>query len=350
MPLTEISAPTLASATVATHLVRLVTDYAASRGLPVERLSAQAGQSLQLPDNPEARLPFLDFSRLCETAAQQLCDPFFGLHLGERIKPGHLGILGFTMMSCATLGEALERSSRYSSVVMDVYRNEMLLRDGECVRYWRSRLVDRASVDRLQDEIRMAAWVTLVRWGTGHREFAPNWVTFQHARPADAGEYARVFRCPVHFDAEDSALAFPQALLDLPLPQANPTVRRTLDALCERLLQQHGKHTEPAWMGAVRSAVLGAFERGGPELHGVARAVGMEAEELGELLARCGLSFRGLVNALRRDLALAYMTDPSLSLADITFLLGFSEQSAFQRAFKRWTDQTPGEYRNTMAR
>lgn len=346
MPLTRTLAPTLASATVAAHLVRLVTDHAGSRGLSVERLMAQIGQSPQMLDDAEARLPFLEFSRLCEAAAQKLGDPFFGLHAGEQVKPGHLGILGFALMSCATLGEALERSRRYSGVVVDVYRNELSLCDGECIRYWRSRLGGRASVDRLQDEMRMAVWVTLVRWGTGRSDFAPNWVAFQHAQPADVGEYARVFRCPVRYGAEDSALAFPQALLTLPLPQANAPARRALDALCERLVQRLGKRNEPAWVGAVRSAILASFERGGPELCDVARAVGMDAAELVDLLARCGLSLRSMVNELRRDLALAYVLDPGLSLADIAFLLGFSEQSAFQRAFKRWTGKTPGEYRN----
>lgn len=348
MPLTESFAPTLASATVAAQLVRLVTGYAASCGLPVERLLAEIGQTPETMGDAESRLPFLDFSHLCESAAQQLGDPFFGLHAGEQVKPGHLGVLGFALMSCATLGEALERTRRYSAVVMDVCRNELSLRDGECVRYWRSQLVSREPVGRLQDDLNMAVWVTLVRWAAGRSDFAPNWVAFQHAQPSDVSEYARVFRCPMRFCAEESALAFPPVLLDLPLPQSNPSARRMMDALCERLVQRLGKRNEPAWVGEVRSAVLASFERGGPKLCEVARAVGKEEAELVDLLTRCGLSFRGMVNDLRRELALAYVADRSLSLVDITFLLGFSEQSAFQRAFKRWAGKTPGEYRNEM--
>jgi len=331
------------------HLARQVTDYAASCGLPVDRLLAGLGLAPQLLDDAEARLPFLDFKRLCERAAQELGDPFFGLHVGEQIKPGHLGVLGYALMSCATLGEALESSRRYSGVVMDVNRNEQIARDGECIRTWHSQLVNREPVGRLQDEMRIAVWVTLVRWSTGRSEFAPSWVAFQHARPADEREYARVIRCPVRYGAEHTALAFPLALLELPLPQANAPVRRAMDALCERVLQRLSKHHEPAWLGAVRSAVLASFERGGPELGAVARRVGMAEDELAELLGHSGLSFRSLVEDLRRDLALAYVVDPSLSLTDITFLLGFSEQSAFQRAFKRWTGKAPGEYRQALA-
>ena len=94
-----------------------------------------------------------------------------------------------------------------------------------------------------------------------------------------------------------------------------------------------------------RSAVLESFKLGMPELVHVASAANMSEEELKKQLAKRGLSFRSFVDDLRHGLAMGYVRDPTLSLVDIAFLLGFSEQSAFQRAFKRWTGKPPGDYR-----
>lgn len=345
--MTESTTLSAESATVAAQLIRLVTDYAVQHGSDVAALLASVGWAQESLNEAEVRLPFPAFRQLCERLAADLGDPCLGLHIGQMVKPGYLGSLGFVLMSCSTVEEALQRSRRYSGIILDACSNEFELHDEVCIRYWRSRLPGGAPVGRLQDDMNMAVWVTLARWITGHEEFVPAWVAFQHARPAPAevAEYRAVFRCPVRFSAPETAIAIPREVLAWPLPQANPSVRRMLDVLCERLLEQTARQSDPDWLIAVRETILKAFDQSGPDLSVVAEAVGLNADELSRRLARQGLSFRGLVDELRRKLALAYVDDPSLSLADITYLLGFSEQSAMQRAFKRWTGQTPGEYR-----
>jgi len=328
------------------YFVRFITDYAARRGVPAESLIKGAALEERYDMRADAaRMAFSDFTRLCDHAAEVLHDSSFGLHVGQSIKPGHLGPEGVALMSCTTVREMVERSTRYSTLVFDACRNEFVERGEECVRYWHSNLPDGAPLGRLQDEMNMALWITLARWLTGRPDLALRWVSFRHARPSDVREHEALFRCAVQFGAPATALAFDARFLDLPLPQANVAVRRVMDALCERLLTEQGSISDPPWLASCRSAILRSFERGVPSLTAVASAVELGPAQLRAHLSKHGLTFRGLVDDLRRQLALGYVRDPAFRLVEIASLLGFSEQSAFQRAFKRWAGMTPGQYR-----
>lgn len=333
------------AASVASHFVRLLTDHAVAQGLPAADLLRATGLADFPLDDNERRLPFSDFRHLCDCASELLHDPDLGLHAGASVRPGHLGSHGYVLMSCSNGRELLERSLRYSSLVIDACRNEVEERDGLCIRYWRSNLPGGAPAGRIQDDMNMAVWISMARWVGARPDHRPSWVSFRHAEPADTSEYQRLFGCPLIFDAADTAVAFPASLLDQPLPQGNAAVRQMLDALCERLLAQLADQAEPSWLGACRRAISQALQQGVPEPVQVAASLDLSEAELRQRLASRGLSFRALVDDLRQQLGLGYIRDPGLSLVDIAYLLGFSEQSAFQRAFKRWTGRTPGEYR-----
>ncbi len=335
-------------ASVAMHFVRMVVDYAAARGMPAQRLLAGAGLAERYAlDDEDARMAFGHFSRLCDHAAEALAEPYLGLRVGQSVKPGHLGSEGVVLMSCATVREMVERSARYSTLVFDACRNEFVERGRECIRYWHSNLPGGASPGRLQDEMNMALWITLGRWLMGRPDLDPLWVSFRHARPPDTREYEALFRCLLRFDTGETALAFDARYLDLPLPQANSAVRRVMDALCEQSLARLGTVFDPPWLAACRAAILRAFERGVPTLPLIAAAIDLTPGQLRACLTRRGVTFRRLVDDLRHQLALGYVRDPTFTLVEIASLLGFSEQSAFQRAFKRRAGITPGRFRRS---
>ena len=327
------------------HYVRLVTDYGDRRSLPAARLFAEAGLDTRLLDQREARLPYRGFEQLLERAAAALDDPVLGLHVGASAQPGYYGPYGFTLTTCGTAREVLARSTRYSALVSDAYRVEFAEQGDELIRYWRSNLSGGARPRRLHEQLNSAAWLTMARWVSGQPELNPNWIAFCHVRPADVSEYEALFRCPLRFGAAVTTFSMDRRLLDRPLPQADPRVQRMMEAVCQRLEQQFGTAIEPAWLAACRKAVVAALGRSEPKLETIAAAAGLSAGALQQRLAERKTNFRELVDGIRRDLALSYLQDPSLSLIDIACLLGFSEQSAFQRAFKRWTGATPGERR-----
>lgn len=331
--------------TVAVHFLRLLTDYAERQGLPTDALLAEQGLPMSIFDDPNGRVAYKIFDALCETTARRLNEDNLGLKLGKHIRPGHLGSHGLALMSCATVRDLIEQSARYSALTIDAGHNIFELRDREYVRVWRSNLPHGRSLGRIQDELQQSIAVHLCQYLANRSDLKPAWVAFMHPRPVDTSVHEAVFGCPVRFNAEESAIAVDATLVDLPLPHANEQVRRIMADLCTQLLKQLGNALEPSWLAIARRTVLDSFQRGFPELADVASATGLSEQELKDKLAERGLSFRAFIDDLRQALAVGYMRDPSLSLVDVAYLLGFSEQSAFQRAFKRWTGQTPGDYR-----
>lgn len=337
--------PQQASPTVAVHFLRLLTDFATRHGLSEESLLLQARIAPQALGNPNGRVPFANFSRLCEVAAEALDEPCMGLKLGQSIRPGHLGSYGYALMSCSSALELLQQSIRYSALANNGAHIAIEMRGSHYIRYWRSNLPGQASLGRLQDELNQALWVTLARWFMNRDDMPLAWVSFQHARPADVRAYEALFRCELRFGAKETGLCFSAAYIGLPTPHANPQLRDNMERICADLLRQLGTAQTPPWLAAVRRAVLDAFKLGSPEIGAIARAACLTESQLKAQLAQHGTSFRSVVDELRHALATGYMRDPRLELVDIAYLLGFSEQSAFQRAFKRWTGTTPGEYR-----
>lgn len=331
------------------HFLQLLTDYAERNGLPAQHLLARAGIPANALTDPNGRVPYARYSQACDIAAADLKDPSLGLKLGQSVRPGHLGSHGFALMSCATLHELAQQASRYSALTMDAGHNVFELRGQEYVRYWRSNLPGGAPMGRLQDEMQQAVAVTLVRWCSNREDINPRWVAFQHAQPDDVRAHEALFRCPLRFGAAETAISMDAAYIDLPLPNANPQLRRIMDDLSASLLKQLGSTLEPNWLAIARRTAIDAFQRGMPEIALITEATGMTEAELKDQLAQRGLSFRSFIDDLRRALAVGYVRDPSLGLVDVAYLLGFSEQSAFQRAFKRWTGTTPGDYRRNPA-
>lgn len=335
--------------TVAVHFLRLLTDYAQQHGIPTPTLLAEQGLSLAVFDDPNGRVPYAAFDALCQLTAQKLNEPHLGLKLGQHIRPGHLGSHGLALMSCATMRDLVQQSARYSALTIDAGHNEFELRGTDHVRIWRSNLPDGRSLGPIQDELQQAIAVYLCQYLANRTDLKPNWVSFTHTKPADTSLHEAVFHCPIRFGAKETAIAVDARLVDLPLPHANEQVRRIMDDLCAQLLKQLGSALEPSWLAMARRAVLESFQRGFPDIAEVAKAAQLSEQHLKDKLNKRGMSFRTFIDDLRQALAVGYMRDPTLSLVDVAYLLGFSEQSAFQRAFKRWTGQTPGDYRKQHA-
>lgn len=335
---------------VAAHYVGLIIEYMTKQGVSKEEFLKQAEFPLSQLENPNSRVAYSDFVRACELAMKILNDPYLGLHLGENIRGGHLGTHGIALMSCSTVRELVMQSVRYSSLTMDIGYNEIEINKDQCIRYWHSNLPDDAPLTRFQDELTQATAVVLMRFFTNRDDIPPKWVWFRHARPESVEAYEKLFQCPIYFNKPQTAIGFDASLLDYPLPHANSHLKRVMDDLCAQLIKQLGDAVEPTWLSGARKAVLESFKTGAPEINDIAEALHFTGNELKEKLAERGFSFRSFVDDLRHSLALGYMRDPMLDIVDIAYLLGFSEQSAFQRAFKRWTGHSPGVYRSQIAR
>lgn len=334
--------------TVTVTYLRLLMDYCQQQGVSSSALLSQAGLAIDFDNNDEeARIPFADFMMLCEHAQRLLGDDDLALKVGACIRPGHYGIHGHSVMSARTMGECLDRSLRYHALVHNAARNVLLHEGDLAVMCYECTLPGLTDLGRFQNELCLSAWTAFARWVTGLADYTASWMSFTHPAPTSTLLHEALFRCPLEFSATRNAVAFPARFLDLPNPQANPTVLRIMDELSERALLLHAPNAEPEWLPAARHFIARQLQDGLPTLESLAQGIGHSPNTLRNTLKKHGLLLSDVLDDTRKTLALGYLHDPALPLADIGYLLGFSEQSAFTRAFKRWTGQSPGGYRQS---
>lgn len=298
----------------------------------------QAAQRLGLPvpaELPvEARIPLARQDQFWDGICAASVDPLVGLRLGSALQVGHLDMVGALLMSCEHFGEALEALLEYYPIIGEGSEFQ-LERDAAQVR-----LVYRPSYAvRREERVEavLASLVHLTRWITGE-QVTPARLTFGHPARAAAMRYGEILGCPITFDAAENALCFGVADLDVPLIQANAPMREHLRALADAQLERLGAQSL-----AVRvQQLLRQHPRWGKER--VAEQLELSGRHLNRKLADEGTSFK-----LLRDQALHAMAEQLLResprLAEVAERLGFSDESAFAKAFRRWSGKTPGQFR-----
>lgn len=284
------------------------------------------------------------WAQMLARAEARLGDPLLGLHLGAEVSLRHLGILGPVVASCATLAAALQKLERYQRLVFDV--TEMTPRGGpgwlELV--WDSR--PELHPGRLVNETGFAVLIQLCR-SLARGPCQPLQVEFAHAGPADAAPYEAYFGCPVRFDRPEALIRVDSGLLAMPLKSPDPALMQVLELHAERLLAQLPQ--QDAIVETVRQAIARALRDGEPDIDGISASLGSSPRTLQRRLRQAGTGFRAELNLVRHELATSYLRDPRLQIVDIALLLGYSEHSAFTRAYREWTGHTPQQQRATLA-
>jgi AraC-like DNA-binding protein len=173
--------------------------------------------------------------------------------------------------------------------------------------------------------------------------WTPRKIHFAHEAPARASEHSRIFGCRVVFASEANALVFEHDFVERAVPAADEKLYRVLKRHMERMLGDAPRRDDLA--GIVIRAIGQAMAEGEPKLKRIAARLAVSPRTLERRLKARGASYRALLDDTRKRFAVSYLSENRHSLSEIAFLLGYSEVSAFNRAFKRWTDSTPSEYR-----
>jgi AraC-like DNA-binding protein len=168
-------------------------------------------------------------------------------------------------------------------------------------------------------------------------------VEFIHGRPNERIDYEGILGCSVRFRAEWDAVIFSEETLRLPVIGADNRLLRTLEAACRRILGPQPRKED--LVHSVRQYVVGRLAKGAPAFDDVARHVNMSAKTLERRLGERNARYRELVNSVRCDLAKHYLSNTDLRLHQIAYALGYAEPGPLVRAFRRWTDSTPMQYR-----
>jgi len=315
----------------------------ANAGLDPRTLFEQAGIDTSLRLDVSARVSAQQIDEIVWHAKQLSHDDAFAFKLAAQFHPSYLGALGYAWMTSATLRKAFERLSRYTALVYDELRINLLDHDGEfCV------VIDSDEIGlhdpALRERTKMAIAVQLCRMVYGE-PFNPTRISFRHPMATNAPAYYEFFRCRLDFDAESTELAMPEAVADEELSGFNPQLVHKFDELIIDYLRQRDRSDIVA---RVRGAIFEELPSGEASLERTASLLNMSGRTLARKLADEGQSFKGLLSEIRRELAEKYIRDRSLTLTEISFLLGFSEMSSFSRAYKGWSGSSPSAHREAL--
>lgn len=285
-----------------------------------------------------ARVPLAVQDELWDAYCAASADPLAGLRLGLGIQVGHLDTAGLLLVICDTLGEALELLVEYAPAIGDG-GDFSLRRDKRrvCIDYQPHLTVRQAE----RVEAVLAIQLNLTCWATGGR-FRPDGLWLAHAPLADQSAYRALIDCPLRFGAQCNSLVFDAGQLSLPLIQANSVLRDQLQRLADRTLAELGQHSLSA---AVQRAVR-AHPRWGKER--VAEQLNLSGRHLNRKLAIEGQSFKTLRQGVLQEMACHALQGTDRGLAQIAESLGFSDENAFTRAFRRWHGVTPARFRSRI--
>jgi AraC-like DNA-binding protein len=265
-------------------------------------------------------------------------DANLGLHLGE-IK-GTLpasNVLFASMLASPTVGSALERLCRYHAVVADLVQPMLTVTGGTAVLTWKGPNV----LHRQQAECIVSLAVSILRQLAGRPQEIC--VAFAHPRPVDLREHERILGRKLEFDAPRLALFFPAELLAIPVAPHSGELLGVLDSHAEQLLTR-ARQGESMKSKVARLLNL-AIGDGQPKLASVAHSIGMSGRALQSKLRDDKTSFQQVLDKVRLEKASRLLTKDELQISEVAFLMGYSDQSAFNHAFKRWTGHSPRSFR-----
>lgn len=312
-------------------------------GIAPADLLTQAGMDAQVLANPTALVPLIDVIRLFAVVLARTGDFTLGLKLGANVQVRSYPVLGYVIMGSATLGEAIERLLRYERIVGELGRAVREDAGDEVLLRWECPVPDPYA--RFLRDAALGGWVGLARWLLDAPAQAPRAVYFEHPEPPpdERAGYEAFFRCPVHFAQPYTGILLPRDWLALPLRSADPALGGIMEEHAAKLLADFAGGLN--LVNEVRSAIYRRLAGGEPDIESVAGDLGMGARALQARLRKNSLTFSDLVDDVRRSLAAVLVADERLTLVNVAFLLGFSEQSSFTRAFRRWYGTAPGEFR-----
>lgn len=327
--------------------VHSLADAVSSHGQDAETLLEQYGLDPARLAEPGARLSIPRYMRLGHAAIQLTGDPALGLRMGRLSRLSQAGLAGVTAAQAPTVREAARTLTRFEALYGSNYRGQSSFHEdanGAWLRFYS--ISPYNAYNRFVVDSIIAGWLQQLASIGGETLHAER-IDIEFAEPDYAVAYKGLGDCQVHFAAEHNQLRLGQASLGLRNPNHCPATWRHLLQLCERELEQL---TRTRSLRERITQLLGPLLNGGrePDLEEVAARLKLPTWTLRRKLAEEGTQFRAILNDTRRDLAMTYIRDTELAFGEIAYLLGFASAEAFQRAFKRWNGQTPGEFRRSQ--
>jgi AraC-like DNA-binding protein len=308
----------------------------------IDRIFGHAGISPEMAGSPTLRLNLSSYCQLFEECARLTHNGNFGLWFGNSFDPRDLGLIGYAALSAPTLGAALETlADLFPLHQQSSSLNLVKLPDGLARLEYRINAPQ--IIDRRQDaELSLGMRLNLIRKAIGPG-WAPEEVHFEHPKPECWKEHQQAFTAPVYFSQPANAIVFRQEILKRQMPAADPRLMSAMRLCLEGLSEKKGARATVT--DRVRTTVRARLPEGIPQIEDVATELRLSVGTIQRELNYDGLNYSTLVEHTRRDLSISYLAQRQLTFSEIAFIVGYSELSAFSRAVRRWTGQSPKSVR-----
>ncbi len=350
--------------TIAIHFVVAALESVRARHLDAEALLETVGLSPSLLQVPQARVSAKHYGELWRLVAATLDDEFFGQD-SRRMKSGSFAMLVHSVLGCKSLGQALDRSLRFYGLILDDIAGTLVRgpANGVC----RPTDVARGPADGVLGPNEAAVTLRERQTGAPARTFAHEvllmlvhgvacWLVgrripilrahFSYPEPDHGAEYRLMYCTDLSFGMPQTCIVFEADYLDLPIVQDERTVKEFLRTAPENILVKYKNGTSMS--ARIRRRLRQLIPGEVPDFDTLAAELNMTTATLRRRLHEEGASYQGIKDQLRRDLAISYLSHSGRSVMDIALELGFSERSAFHRAFRKWTGASPGEFRRGL--
>jgi AraC-like DNA-binding protein len=321
---------------------RCVAQELKKAGADVEAALVESGLDWRSLNKADGWIPFVHHAELLEIAARELKNGIYGMTLAQRVDVRDGDVLAYLGIASETVEAALRNMARYSKVFSEAFQVELELDGGSGTLNFTAQHPS-LSEYRQASEFRHSLIVLACRSFTGKR-IAPRAVHFIHQHRRGMASFAEFFGCPVKFGQSHERMIFSRKELATPVASADHRLLAILRRDAEEILRRRPQN-RPELIHKLERRLIELIPTGEARAKIVAAELGMSERTLVRRLGELGTSFADIVDRLRRDLARKYLHQQDLSLTHVAFLLGYSNQSAFSSACRRWTGKAPRELR-----
>lgn len=334
----------MSAGTTSLQLVLPAIARAAKLGLAIDDLLASHRLTPGALADPDTRVEFHTTSALWDALAERSKTADFGLAAARDLAPGHFDLHEYLIRCSPTLGDGLRRAFRFLGLVSSRGVIEIELHDDEM------RIVNRppAVASRHAHEFALSMILGIVRRAAG-RALPLVRLELMALEPADTTPLRETFGCPIVFGCPTNTLVFDRAYDQLALPARDDKLVALIERHATWMIAELGDD-RGSLADRVRRAIFHLFQRDAMTIDRVARTLGTSSRSLQRQLRGEGTSFRALVDDVRREIAISHVAAGRTPITAIALLLDFSDASAFHRSFRRWTGQSPSDYRAAARR
>lgn len=338
--ITSVSPAVPDKALIAAFYARGLIDYLRGRGVDPNGLIASDKMAALDAAKGHAEVSMSDWVAMLDSAIAALGEASLPAQAGASLHLRHLGVLGHVLMNCTTLAEVYVQLARYIRLLGQIGQPVLTRQGHEAHLLWQWPYNTPAPGGVAQ--FMLAARATFMRWLSGRSDLVFD-AHFHFPHTEGDAAHHRIFGGVIRYGQAESKLVFPVHYLDLPVVAADEELRRQVEERAQALLATLAD--EPATLRQLKTVLSTRLAQGHATLGHAAAALGTTIRTLQRRLAAENVSFQSALDSVRRERAEQLLNEGAASLSQIAFLLGYTEQSTFQNAFRRWTGSAPGVYR-----